>query len=129
MPAPEPGSGPAEHPVEDLAGGEAGQAGVDQHQVPRLESVGDAEADAQVPQPLAGEDLDRSNIWKSPSVPTWRGRPETSVVAGLRVGIGVVGAGSLGPAALQPPRTAAMSSTTMHRRAIGQRPPGPLSRS
>jgi hypothetical protein len=40
-----PGLAAAEHPVEDLTGSEAGQPGVDQHQVLLLERVGDAEAD------------------------------------------------------------------------------------
>jgi hypothetical protein len=42
----------AEHPIEDLAGGEPGHPGVDQHEVPRLERVGDAEADTLVPERL-----------------------------------------------------------------------------
>jgi hypothetical protein len=29
----------AEHPIEDLAGGEPGHPGVDQHEVPRLKEV------------------------------------------------------------------------------------------
>src|SRR5215217_3072942 len=58
--------------------------------------------------------------------PTCRGRAEARVVVGLSVGAGAGGAGSRAPV-LQPPRTAATSSRTRHRRAIGQRPPGPLS--
>jgi hypothetical protein len=44
-PAPESGSGIAEEAVEDLAGGEPGEAGVDQHNMLALVDAG-AEADA-----------------------------------------------------------------------------------
>jgi len=67
-----------------------------------------------------------SNTWKSPSVPTWRGRPETSVVAGLRVGSGQARRGRR-----------YYSRRGRRRRAPGSctggpsvsEPPGPLSRS